>query len=73
MINETSTTRQPTHRIIAALPRGAGKDPFYQKIGAGWSSEKGTIWLDFELLPTDMSTSIGIRPVTPHDDTDGQA
>jgi len=63
MPSPNNTNRKPTHRIIAALPRGNGDDPFYQDIGAGWESEKGTIWLDYELIPADMSTSIGIRPI----------
>jgi len=67
MDNTSQTNRKPTHRVITALPRGKDKDPFYQRIGAGWESEKGTIWLSFELLPTDQGSSIGIRPITEAD------
>jgi len=56
--------RKPTHRIIAALLRGNSKDPFYQRIGAGWESDKGTIWLNYDLLLTDLNVSIGVRPIT---------
>ena len=59
-------TKKPTHRVIAALPR-KDADPFYQTIGAGWESEKGTIWLNLDLMPTDPSVSIGIRRITSED------
>lgn len=69
MANHNTQSRQPTHRVVAALDRGKGKEPFYQRIGAGWESEKGTIWLSLEMLPTDATTSIGIRPVSEKDET----
>ena len=67
MAESQTQNRKPTHCVIAALNRGTGKDPFYQKIGAGWESEKGTIWLNIEMLPTDLATSIGVRAVQPSD------
>ncbi len=63
MTDSTNQNRKPTHTVIAALPRGEGKDDFFQRIGAGWESDKGTIWLKIELQPTDMNASIGVRPV----------
>ncbi|MGI9288642.1 MAG: hypothetical protein ACR2P1_24865 [Pseudomonadales bacterium] len=61
MSNATNVNRKPTHRVITPVPGGKGKEPFFQRIGTGWQSDKGTIWLDFELMPTDLNASIGVR------------
>ncbi len=65
MTHSSDSNRKPSHYVIAALPRGEGKDDFYQRIGAGWKSDKGTIWLNIELMPTDLNASIGVREVKP--------
>lgn len=64
MSDATTANRKPTHRVVATYPGGTKKDPLFLPIGTGWESEKGTIWLDFDLMPTDMNASIGVRALT---------
>lgn len=66
-MSNAKTTSSLTHRIVAALPRGEGKDPFFQQIGAGFTTGKGSIVLNVELLPTDPNVTVMLRPINPGD------
>ena len=52
-----------THKLVVALDRGEGNDPYFQEIGAGFTNEKGTIIINRELWPTDPEALVMLRPV----------